>query len=115
MLSQTLAMEVKPFGIKVTCVLPGDTKTEFTKNRKKEILGDDIYQGRIDKSVAKMDKDELKGTEPLKVSQVINEIIKKKNPKVIKVVGFNYKMLLFLYKILPSRLAFWVLYKLYAK
>lgn len=115
MLSQTLAMEVKPFGIKVTCVLPGDTKTEFTKNRKKEILGDDIYQGRIDKSVSKMEKDELKGTEPLKVSQVINKIIKKKNPKVIKVVGFNYKMLLFLYKILPSRLAFWVLYKLYAK
>lgn len=115
MLSQTLSMEVKPFGVKVSCVLPGDTKTEFTKNRKKEILGDDIYQGRIEKSVSKMEKDELEGSDPLTVSKVINKIINKKNPKVINVVGFDYKLLLLLYKVLPSRLAFWVLYKMYAK
>jgi len=114
-LSETLAMEVKPFGIKVSCVLPGDTKTEFTKNRKKEVLGDDIYQNRINRSVSKMEKDELNGMDPIRVTKVIEKIINRKNPKVIKAVGFNYKVLLFLYKILPSRLAFWVLYKLYAK
>lgn len=115
MLSETLSMELKPFGIKVSCVLPGDTKTEFTKNRRKEITGDDIYQGRINKSVSKMEKDELNGVDPINVAKVINKLINKKNPKVINVVGFSYKLLLFLYKILPSRLAFWVLYKLYAK
>ncbi|MDD2259096.1 MAG: SDR family NAD(P)-dependent oxidoreductase [Bacilli bacterium] len=114
-LSETLAMEVKPFGIKVSCVLPGDTKTEFTKNRKKEVLGDDIYQNRINRSVSKMEKDELNGMDPIRVTKVIEKIINRKNPKVIKAVGFNYKVLLFLYKILPSRVAFWVLYKLYAK
>lgn len=115
MLSETLAMEVKPFGIKVSCVLPGDTKTNFTKNRKKEVLGDDIYDGRIDRSVSKMEKDELNGMDPIKVAKVIDKLINKKNPQVIKTVGFSYQLLVVLYKLLPSRLAFWVLYRLYAK
>ena len=31
--SRALANEVKPFKIKVTAILPGDTKTGFTQNR----------------------------------------------------------------------------------
>ena len=35
-----------------------DVKTDFTENRRKTVTGDDIYGGRISKSVEKMEKSE---------------------------------------------------------
>ena len=51
-----LANEVKPFGISVTCVQPGDICTGFTEVRRKSIVGDDIYEGRISRNVEGMEK-----------------------------------------------------------
>lgn len=41
--TMALANEVKPFGIQVCCVQPGDIRTGFTAAREKNQLGDDIY------------------------------------------------------------------------
>ena len=57
MFSQTLALELKPLGIKVSCVLPGDTKTSFTNNRVKQMASED-YGERISRSLKRMEKDE---------------------------------------------------------
>ena len=47
-LSEALRMELKPFGIKVTTVLPGDTKTNFTKNRKApKVAADKLYHDKL--------------------------------------------------------------------
>ena len=51
-----LANEVKPYHITVTAVQPGDICTEFTKARQKSFDGDDIYGGRIARSVAGMER-----------------------------------------------------------
>ena len=59
--SLALANELKPFGVEVCAVMPGDTATGFTAARKKSEEGDDLYQGRISRSVAKMEKDEIGG------------------------------------------------------
>ena len=45
--TMALANEVKPFGIQVCCVQPGDIRTGFTAAREKNPEGDDIYGGRI--------------------------------------------------------------------
>ena len=50
--TMALANEVKPFGIQVCCVQPGDIRTGFTAAREKNQLGDDIYGGRIARSVS---------------------------------------------------------------
>ena len=72
--SEALSMELYEKGIKVTTVLPGDTKTEFTKNRKKNILKE---EEKVNHSVSKMEKDEQKGASPHQVSKVIYRVMKR--------------------------------------
>jgi len=115
-LSESLRMELKPFKIGVTTVLPGDTKTNFTKNRTQPtIYEDDIYHKRIANSIKRMEKDEQNGVSPLKVSKVIARVIKKNYPPVSVTVGFNYKLFVFLKRLLPNRLVNYILYLMYGK
>lgn len=114
--SEALRMELKPFKIKVTTVLPGDTKTNFTKNRSlPKISEDDVYQKRIINSISKMEKDEQNGVPPIKVAKVIGKVISKKNPPVSITVGFTYKLFVFLKRLLPNRLVNYILYSMYGK
>lgn len=114
--SRALALEVRPFGVRVACVLPGDTKTNFTQNRHQPtILVDDIYQERIKRSLEKMEKDEQHGVSPIKVAKIITRIIKKKHPPMINVVGGSYRLLVWLSRWLPERLVQWILYQMYGK
>ena len=62
--TMALANEVRPFGIQVCCVQPGDIRTGFTAAREKNQLGDDIYGGRIARSVSGMERDEQTGMAP---------------------------------------------------
>lgn len=115
-ISEALAMELKPFGIKVTCVLPGDTKTNFTKNRYQPLVAsDEYYQDRILRSIKRMEKDEQNGVDPIYVSRVIYKVMKKKNPPIKVTVGVGYKILVFLKRLLPDKLVNYILYKMYAK
>ncbi len=54
--TMALANEIKPFGVQVCCVQPGDIRPAFTAARQKIVVGDDIYGGRISRSVAGMEK-----------------------------------------------------------
>lgn len=114
--SEALRMELRPFKIKVTTVLPGDTKTNFTKNRSQpRITEDEIYHKRIINSIKKMEKDEQNGVPPIKVAKVIRKVINKKNPPVSITVGFNYKLFVFLKRLLPNRLVNYILYSMYGR
>lgn len=96
--------------IKVTTILPGDTKTEFTSNRKTTIKDNEIAT----KSIKKMEKDEQNGVSPRKVSKVIFKVMRAKNPPIRVAVGFSYKLFIFLQRILPRRLVIFILRKLYS-
>ena len=50
-----LQNEVKPFNISVCAIMPGDIASGFTDARKKSGAGDDVYAGRIERSVAVME------------------------------------------------------------
>lgn len=108
-----LANEVKPFGISVTCVQPGDIATGFTDARRKSAAGDDIYNGRISRSVAGMEKDEQNGMRPETAGKYIAKIAIRKNVKPIYTLGVGYKCLSVLCKILPCRLRNWIVGMLY--
>jgi short-subunit dehydrogenase len=114
--SEALRMELKPFKISVTTVQPGDTKTSFTTNREKPtIVEDGLYKKRIINSLERMEKDEQSGVPPVKVSKVIYRVIKKKNPPISVTVGFNYKLFVFLKRLLPNRFINYILYLMYGK
>lgn len=110
-----LANEVKPFGISVTALQPGDICTGFTAARKKTIAGDDVYGGRITRSVAGMERDEQKGMSPEFAGNYITKIALQKRVKPIYTVGFGYKCLSVLCKVLPCRLRNWIVGLLYAR
>jgi short-subunit dehydrogenase len=112
--SEGLRMEVKPFGIRVTAILPGDTKTEFTDRREK-IPEDDLYGKRLARSLAVMEKDERHGKNPLTVARVIAKLIKRKHPPVSITVGFSYKILVWLSRWLPKRLTLALIHSIYGK
>lgn len=111
--SEGLNMELKPFGIKVTTILPGDTKSSFSKNRKKSEEKDDLYGMRIVKSIEKMEKDEENGKDPITVARVIEKVLRKKNPPIKVTVGLEYKFFVFLKRLLPNRIINYFLYKFY--
>ncbi len=100
--SMALANEVRDFGITVCAVLPGDIRTGFTDAREKSDAGDDVYQGRIGRSVGKMEKDEQNGMSPEKAGKMIAKIALSRRKKPLYTLGFSYKAVAFLVKILPA-------------
>lgn len=112
-LSEALRIELKPFNIKVSTILPGDVKTEFTARREKNKSNSVYYGERIDKSVEKMERDEQNGMSPSVIAKIALKIAKSKNPPVYVVGGASYKLLVGLSKILPKRLVVWAIGKLY--
>ncbi len=114
--SLALKNELRPLGVQVCCVMPGDVKTNFTKNRAKtELENDEVYGERSKRSVARMEQDEANGMTPHEVATEICKVVEKKKMPATKTVGTKYKLFRFLNRILPEKLVLKILYKMYAK
>jgi|LGOV01.1.fsa_nt_gb short-subunit dehydrogenase len=112
--SIALRGELKPFSIKVSTVLPGDTKTSFSTNRvKNEVSEDEFYGKRIIKSLETMERDEQNGMPAVSVSRVIYKLLKQRNPSIVKTVGVKYKLFVFLKRIVPTKFLNYIIYKIY--
>ena len=112
-LTEGLRIELKQFDIDVCAVLPGDTKTSFTANRKTILKENSPYYDAVKRSLEKMEKDEQNGVAPSKVVKVVYKVIKMKRMPIYKVVGLDYKLLVFLSRILPKRLVEYIITKMY--
>ena len=113
--TMALANEVKPFGIQVCCVQPGDIRTGFTAAREKNQLGDDIYGGRIARSVAGMERDEQTGMAPEKAGAFIAHVATRKGIKPVNTIGLQYQFFCFLAKVLPAKALNFLVGLIYAK
>ena len=96
-------------------VQPGDIRTGFTAAREKNPEGDDIYGGRIARSVAGMERDEQNGMDPAKAGAFIARVAMKRRPKPIYTIRMDYQFFVFLTRILPGRTLNWLIGLLYAK
>lgn len=102
-LADALRMELKPFGIKVSVVEPGDTKTGFTDNRKTFIAEDSVYADAARDAIGQMEKDERNGVSPKKVAGVVRSLSRRKTPPARKAVGLKYKVAVRAAELLPDR------------
>jgi short-subunit dehydrogenase len=114
-LTEALKIEVRPFGVKVSMVEPGDTKTGFTDKRVfTENSDKSAYKDTFLKSIKTMEKDERNGVSPEDVVRVVAKVVKMKNPPVRTIVGLQYQAIVFLKRILPTRFFQFIISKVYA-
>lgn len=111
--SEALHHEVSPMHIQVCALMPGDIKTGFTKNRRKNEINSPVYANRIDKSVGVMEEDERNGMDPEVAASVIERLVNKKRIPLYKTIGFKYKVFVILHKLLPARFANFVVGAIY--
>lgn len=98
----SLRNELKPFGVQVCAVMPGDVKTGFTAARKKSLAGEEVYGKALERAVAVMEHDEQNGMPPLLVAKSILRAANEKRPRALRTVGVQYKIFVVLAKLLPA-------------
>lgn len=115
--SEALRLEVKPFGINVILIEPGDTKTSFTIQREKisSISNNSVYKKYANRTIKIVEKDEQHGgVLPETVAIKMYKIINKKKPKVrYKTGSFFQKLICNLKRFFPDKLIQWILKKYY--
>jgi NAD(P)-dependent dehydrogenase (short-subunit alcohol dehydrogenase family) len=105
-LTEALRMEVKPFGIRVALIEPGDFKTEFPANRRNtaEAEKSSIYRELVDRCVGVMQEEEKNGKDPLGVARLAERIIHDPSPRLRYTIGpFGERLGPKLKSILPYR------------
>lgn len=112
--TEALRSEIKPFGINVSMVEPGDTKTGFTDKREFTAASENsVYKEKMTKAIDAMAASEQKGPGPEIVVKSIVRIINSKNPAVRVTCGFTNKAIVFIKRLLPSRLIAYAVSKFY--
>ncbi len=103
-LTGAMRSECAPFGIDLSVVEPGDTRTGFTDARKKPDLSQSPYAVGYQKGISKMERDERGGAEPSTVARTVVRLAlcRRMPPRVS--VGFGCKALCFAKRILPASL-----------
>ena len=113
--TMALQSEVKPYGIEVCAIMPGDVATGFTAARRKNPAGDDEYGGRISRSVAVMEHDEQNGISSESAGAYVAEKALQKKVPVLCTLGTKYKFFVFLTRLLPNNLLVDLVGQIYAK
>jgi NAD(P)-dependent dehydrogenase (short-subunit alcohol dehydrogenase family) len=86
-LSESLRMEVRPFGVKVVIIEPGDHKTAITQNRTELSGGTDAYRDSFQAALARTAHDEQSGPGPDQVARLLYRIVNTRNPRLRYTIG----------------------------
>lgn len=105
-ISEALSIEVKPFGIDIVLIEPGDTRSNFTASREwtARSRASDIYRARAEHAIAIMAKSEANGPEPDRVARIVERVIRTEKPKLrYQSMTSTERMALTLRALLPDR------------
>ncbi len=108
-----LANEVRPFGITVSVLMPGDVATGFTDARHKSVAGQDVYK-HMQSAVSAMEKDERSGMTPEHMAYDLYRIATRRRVKPLYIGGTLYSFFCFLNRILPTGIVNRIVGRLYS-
>jgi NAD(P)-dependent dehydrogenase (short-subunit alcohol dehydrogenase family) len=103
--AEALRMEVKPFGIDVSLIEPGDFKTDFTAARVCVVGANAAspYHAACERAVRQMEKDERAGPDPAIVADLILRLLDaRRSPLRVRVGGLVQKVAVSLKAVLPE-------------
>lgn len=106
-MTEALRMEVRPFGIRVALIEPGDFKSEFPANRVSTVdsLKSGVYRELLERCVGVMREEEKNGKAPVPVARLAERIIHDPSPRLRYTVGpFGERLGPKLKSILPYRI-----------
>lgn len=106
-LSDTMRLEVKPFGIDVVVIEPGGIQTEWSGIAAANALrnsGHTVYASVVDKLVGGFKKYDRRLSNPLVIASLILKAIRARRPKTRYAGGFGAKPALLARKLVPDRL-----------
>lgn len=115
-LTEALRLEVRPFGIRVTLIEPGDTHTGFTEHRVRVAAWTPAspYGPWAERALQVMETDERNGASPETVAVLLERILRSPDPAPRYRVGPAFQRLAAGLKgVLPARLFEWALAKYY--
>lgn len=87
--SESLRLEVRPFGIHVVLIEPGDHRTSFTQNRRATRGSEEgsPYRDRFERAIACMASDEQGGPSPEGIARLLCKVLNHPNPRLRYTVG----------------------------
>jgi len=106
-MTDALRMELRPFGIRVTLLEPGDFKTRFTENRvfSADSRMSSPYQERCRTAVARMEHDEQHGADPRELAELLVRLVAHPRPRPHYRLGLWFqKLVAVLRPIVPAAL-----------
>ncbi|MGB9723328.1 MAG: SDR family oxidoreductase [Chloroflexia bacterium] len=114
-LTEALRMEVRPFGIRVVLIEPGDTRTNFTARRRRtRASGGSPYAERMERALAVAEHDERHGVPPETVARLLGRILRLRHPRLRYRAGSLFQnMAASAKRFLPELLFEWAVRKYY--
>ncbi len=105
LITEALRMEVKPFGIQITNVAPGDFATNIAAGRfHAPLLKGSAYEKTYGETLKTMDEHVNSGSNPNEMAEAVYKIIQTKKPKIHYKIGvFMQKFSIVLKRILPDK------------
>jgi len=108
---------MRPHGVRISVVSPGDTRTGFTDARRvHDRVADQNspYAARLTRSVARMARDEQNGMSPEAIARAAIRNLYRRWPPLNQTPGLMYKAIMLLQRILPTRIFRFAVRLLYA-
>ena len=115
-LAEALRMEVKPFGIQVVLIEPGDFKTDFTRNRvaAQQAGTHSAYSQAYKRALGIMEHAEKNGPPPVAVAHLLEKILHHPSPVLRYPVGkMSDRFAAGIKSFLPGKIYEWLVMKAY--
>lgn len=102
---EALRMEVKPFGVQVALLEPGNFATDFTKGRTLIAKsGSEFYKEQMDRALAVMEHDEVEGSQPESFAWLLCRLVRKPRLRVRYTCGSLFeRFAMGLKRVVPGR------------
>ena len=104
-ITESIRMEVKDFGIRVTNLAPGDVATNIVAGRyHTPVFDESPYKELYEINLDLINSHVSEGSNPIEMAKAIEKVIETSNPKIhYKVGSFMQKFSIVLKRILPDR------------